>query len=154
MQEKKTGTIKPPPPAREAALRLLSRREHSAQELKRKLVARGVEASGAADAVAALAARDLQSDARYADQVVRTRIAQGYGPRRIRAELEHAGLTRDSIRQSLEHAGCDWSELAQRTLQRKFRGAAALRRKQWQFLHARGFETREIESALGDGNED
>ncbi|MEK6807135.1 MAG: regulatory protein RecX [Pseudomonadota bacterium] len=156
MQRKPKRTTNPPG-ARDAALRLLSRREHSARELKRKLSARGVDETEASAAIAALASRDLQSDSRYAEQLIRTRIAQGHGPRRIEAELQLAGLARDDVQQALERADCDWGELAQRTLMKRFRGLAdtpALRRKQQQFLYARGFESRQIARALDCESED
>lgn len=152
MLEKKTRKTKPPPVAREAALRLLSRREHSTRELKRKLSARGVDHVEASAAIDALASRDLQSDTRYAAQLLRTRITQGHGPRRIRAELGMAGLARDAIEQAMQQAECDWFELAQRVLQRRFKinaNTPAMKRKQQQFLYTRGFEAGQIERALG-----
>ncbi len=67
-----------------------------------------------------------------------------------------AGLARDDIRQALDQADCDWSALALQTLTKRFKVSAdtpTLHRKQQQFLYARGFESRDIEAALGgDGD--
>src|SRR6185295_823724 len=80
-------TNKEPPDPKAQALKLLARREHSARELKRKLTARGIGEVDAAAAVADAAADGWQSDTRYAEMLVRSRISQGFGPMRIEAEL-------------------------------------------------------------------
>jgi SOS response regulatory protein OraA/RecX len=87
---------------RDTALRLLSRREHAAAELKYKLVRRGHDEATAADIVGQLAGAGWQSDTRYAEMLVRNRIEQGYGPLRIRAELEAAGVPDAEVRAALD----------------------------------------------------
>ncbi len=147
---------KPPPDARDSALRLLSRREHSARELKRKLADRGVESADADAAIEKLAGHGLQSDDRYAEQLIRTRIAQGYGPIRIQAELKMAGLAAEAISQALDAAECDWRELAAQVHAKKFRTGArgmAERNRQYRFLMARGFDGDQIRRVL-KGEED
>src|SRR5688572_6298245 len=94
------------------ALKLLARREHSARELKRKLTARGIAPDEAAAAVEHAATEGWQSDGRYAGMLVRTRVANGYGPVRIEAELEVAGVPAEQIRAALDDAAVDWRELA------------------------------------------
>jgi regulatory protein len=148
---------RPPPNARDSALRLLSRREHSARELKRKLIDRGVEATDADAAIETLSSRGFQSDDRYAEQMVRTRITQGYGPLRIEAELKMAGLSGDQISQALEAAECDWLEQAARAHEKRF-GAVptsmAERNRQYRFLMGRGFESDQIRRVLKGEVED
>ena len=62
-----------------AAMRLLARRDYSRLELWRKLSKRGEE--GIVNAVLdALADKDYQSDQRFADLLVRSRISALYGP--------------------------------------------------------------------------
>ena len=87
---------KPPLPPRERALGLLSRREHSARELKRKLQQKGVAAEEAGDVVGEMGDRNYQSDARFAESLVRRRALDGYGPLRIRAELASHGIVREA----------------------------------------------------------
>ncbi len=84
-------------PRTQRALGLLVRREHSRKELARKLAARGIEADEAAAAVDRLADEGWQNDARFAESLVRSRAASGYGPVRIRAELGTHGLDRDAV---------------------------------------------------------
>jgi regulatory protein len=142
---------KPPPDARDSALRLLSRREHSARELKRKLADRGVESADADAAIEKLAGGGLQSDERYAGQLVRTRVAQGYGPIRIQSELRMAGLSGEAITQALDAAECDWDALALQVHAKKFRTGAkgmAERNRQYRFLMGRGFDGDQIRRAL------
>lgn len=136
---------------RETALRLLSRREHAAAELKYKLVRRGHDESTAADIVGQLAGAGWQSDARYAGMLVRSRVEQGYGPLRIRAELEAARVPESEIRAALDAAEVDWAVRAASVHARKFRDAArtpAEWQKQYRHLAMRGFEATQIRAAL------
>jgi regulatory protein len=138
------------------AIALLARREHSARELRRKLQARGVGEDEAAKAVAGVAAEGWQSDARYAEMLVRSRVNQGYGPVRIEAELEVAGLAAEQIGAALDGAGVDWRALALQVHARRFHGpprTSAERAKQYRYLQGRGFDDSQIAAALkGDEN--
>lgn len=133
------------------ALKLLARREHGARELKRKLKARGISDRDADSAVAHATAEGWQSNPRYAGMLVRTRIAGGYGPVRIEAELEVAGVPGDEIRAALDGADVDWSALAAEVHARKF-GApprtSAERARQYRYLQGRGFDGSQISAAL------
>jgi len=145
------------PDARDSALRLLARREHSARELKRKLEDRGVDEAQATEAIETLANRGLQSDARYAEQLIRTRIAQGYGPIRIEAELRQAGLDGEAIEAAIASAECDWNQLAAEAHAKKFRSpprGMTERNKQYRFLMSRGFESEQIRRVLKGEVED
>ena len=59
------------------ALALLVRREHSRKELARKLAERGIERDAALAAVDRLAGDGWQSDVRFAEMLVRSRVGQG-----------------------------------------------------------------------------
>lgn len=142
---------RPPPAAKPQAIKLLARREHSARELKRKLTARGIDEGQADDAIEDLARTGFQSNERYAEQLTRTRIAHGYGPVRIRAELGMSGLSRDQIDAALEASGCDWQQLAVAAHARKFGHAprnGVERMKQNRFLYSRGFDSDLIRAVL------
>jgi regulatory protein len=136
---------------RETALRALTRREHSAAELKRKLERRGHDQVAAAGAVDELSRRGLQSDARFAEMLVRSRVAQGFGPARIEAELEAAGVAPLEIAAAIAAAEADWRALCVDARARRFKGAAdgpADWQKQYRFLAGRGFEPEQIYAAL------
>lgn len=140
------------------AIKLLARREHSARELKRKLEARGVGEQQASDAVAELSREGWQSDARYAELLVRSRVSQGYGPLRIEAELKMAGVPAEQIHAALEEAGTDWRTLAAEVHAKHFRElpkTSTERAKHYRYLQGRGFDGGQIQAALkGDAFED
>ncbi len=137
------------------AVSLLARREHSSDELARKLQARGIASEVAMGVVADLTARDYQSDARYADMLVRTRIADGCGPLRIAADLRHAGIDAATGAQAttsaLENQAVEWRDVARRVLERRgFEGPldTGRQRKAFALLQRRGFEGETIRNLL------
>jgi len=139
------------------AVKLLSRREHSARELKRKLEQRGISGEDAEAAVADLNKAGWQSDERYAEMLVRSRVNQGYGPVRIEAELTQAGVDDEKIRDALRNAGADWTALAIEAQRRHFAAlpkSSAERAKQYRYLAGRGFDSSHISSALKGGPEE
>lgn len=140
-----------PPAAYDVALRLLARREHSAQELKRKLAARGLEGGESREAIDRLQDQRYQDDDRFAAMLVRNRAAQGYGPQRIRAELKTHAVTDARIRQLLEEAEVDWEASALDQLRRRYGRKApadhAERARRAQFLLRRGFAAATVRRA-------
>ena len=137
------GTISPRS-GYERGLGLLARREHSARELKAKLSARGHAADEANGAIERLQQQDYQSDTRFAASVARQRSSQGYGPRRIQAELRSHGLADATIRAVIEELQVDWIASAAAQLRRRHGTRAALeateRAARAAFLLRRGFD--------------
>ncbi|MDB5985049.1 MAG: regulatory protein RecX [Nevskia sp.] len=137
--------------ARSQALRVLGRREQSGKELQAKLISQGFDQACASEVVQDLAKIGWQSDRRYAELLVRSRIAQGYGPRRIEAELATHGVDESTSRSALAEAECDWSELAESVYRKRFKTPAAKladRQKRYRFLAGRGFDAEQIRKAL------
>lgn len=136
------------------ALALLVRREHSRKELGRKLAERGIDAEAASAAVARLTGDGWQSDLRFAEMLVRSRVAQGQGPVRIKAELRTHGIDGDSIDAAMEAFEGSWGQAARDLLQRKFGvgrlADSAQRRKAADLLYRRGFDGDTVRAALGD----
>lgn len=138
-----------PADATSRAMRLLARREHSDRELRRKLVERGIAESDADAALSVLKARNWQSDARFAESLVRRRLDAGYGPRVIEAELAGHGIGRGEAVTLL--ADQDWNKRACDLIARRARGAtadAATRRKLAAWLERRGFPASAVRAAL------
>lgn len=130
--------------AYEKAIALLARREHSARELKSKLEQRGLDAGESAEAVRQLQSKDFQSDDRFGEMLVRSRLEGGYGARWIVAELRQHGIAEDRARELVAAADPDWPELVRRQLRRRY-GARkpadfAERNKRAAFLLRRGFD--------------
>lgn len=126
------------------ALGLLSRREHSQRELKRKLERSGFDGGESTQALEQLQQQSFQSDARFAELLVRSRVSQGHGPRRIRAELRTHGISDEEAQQALDQEGEDWLALARRVYRRRFGAAACTDRQESHrragFLLRRGFD--------------
>ena len=126
------------------ALGLLARREHSARELKTKLAVRGHAASEAGAAIDRLKDQQYQSDERFAASLARRRATQGYGPRRIGAELRSHGLGDAAIREVLAEVDLDWSAIAAAQLRKRYAARTAADRlergKRADFLLRRGFD--------------
>lgn len=131
------------------ALGLLSRREHSARELSRKLVDRGHTKDEAAAAVGTAAERSYQSDARFAESVIRRRAGAGYGRRYVESELKSHGIEPRLHREAID--AIDWPSAALDALRK--RGLATADResriKASQYLARRGFDPAAIRHATG-----
>ncbi len=79
--------------AYQAALGLLSRRDHFRRELEDKLRRRGFSDDDIAAAVARCLGLDLLNDNRVGERFVEVRAAtRGWGPHRLAAELKQRGL--------------------------------------------------------------
>jgi regulatory protein len=138
------------------ALALLVRREHSKQELIRKLLARGIPKEDAVAAVGKMAQAGWQDDARFACSLARTRVRAGYGPLRIHAELASHGLGGEAIEAAfvaLAETGEDnWASRARDLVRRRFSMPAdttmPLQRKAADFLIRRGFDSDSVRAAI------
>ena len=139
-----------PASAYDKALGLLARREHSARELKSKLVRKGLDADESVKALSDLQSKNYQSDARFGEMLVRTRIAGGYGPRWILAELRQHGIADSAAQALIDEAEPNWQSLVRDLVRRRY-GAKpsadmAERRKRAAFLLRRGFDALTVQS--------
>lgn len=143
---------------RRKAMDYLARREYGREELAVKLENAGFDPDLVRDAVERLADDGLQSDRRYADSFVQSRINQGKGPVRIRQELKERRLAASSIDTALAEADCDWFELARAVRARKFGpelpGDFTEKARQMRFLQYRGFDAGHIQAAVSTHGED
>lgn len=144
---------KPAPPERSAydkALGMLARREHSRRELKAKLGQSGYAGAEADAAVERLGEQHYQDDDRFAEMLLRSRIARGYGPLRLRMELKSHGFTDAHIRELLDAMDVDWAVCAANQLRRHYNGVGsgdrAERMRRAQFLLRRGFAAATVRS--------
>ena len=141
-----------PAAARKKAMDLLARREHAADELVRKLTKAGFNGDTAEDAVAELTREGLQSDERFVESFVQSRVNQGKGPMRIRAELGQRGVAESATQRAMDSADVDWFELARSARMQKFGdtrpGDYREKARQMRFLQYRGFESEQIAAAM------
>lgn len=138
------------PNPQELALRYLSRREYSKQELIEKMKSRGIENAAAVEVAEELEAKQLLSDRRFAEQLTFTRIRKGYGPLRIRADLRTKGVGHELINEVLALDDDEWNQAAKSALQRHFGESpprhSADRARQIRYLERRGFSNSQIRS--------
>jgi regulatory protein len=135
-----------------AAVRLLARREHSIDELRRKLLSKGYPPDTIEPVIQKLAGKRLVSDERFTSSFVHHHAKRGQGPVRIRAELRQQGIADSQVEAALGSAGIDWVQLAREVRRRKF-GATAPRSlgeraKQARFLQYRGFDAEQLRAAF------
>ena len=95
----------------------------------------------------------LQSDSRYAEVLIRSRVNRGQGPLKIRADLRQRGLDGEAVEPLLEDYAEQWPELAQQVVERRFGSDAAADRGDWarraRFLAGRGFPDSLVGRVLG-----
>lgn len=134
---------------------LLSRREHGAEELIRKLAARGLDAAEARQAVSELAEAGWQSDQRYAQAVIRQRAAQGYGPRRVRFELAQTGVAESAVEAAMTAEAVDWLQVARDWARRRLSATADAREqaRQWRRLAGRGFDEAVVRAVMREADD-
>ena len=140
---------------RDVAIQLLARREYSRVELARKLQQKSFDGDEIDACLDALAEQSLQSDARFAESFVRSRIARGQGVIRIKGELRQRGIDQETLTAALEaveeREAIDWFELAKETLARRYDSPGDTpkeRAKRERFLATRGFDFEQIRYAL------
>jgi regulatory protein len=138
--------------ARAAALDALARRDHASEDLRRKLLEKGYDATVVAPLLEALRAEKLLNDQRYTENFVAYHAARGQGPVRIRADLRRHGLEGAVVEECLD-AFPDWIVQLRKAQQKKFGAKPASnyadKQRQARFLGYRGFTSAQIRTALG-----
>lgn len=131
------------------AMHLLARREHSRAELHKKLRLRKFSNQEITAALQALEKQGLQSDSRFVEAYATMRINKGYGPTRIRQELQLRGIEKNLINQFLVNFDESfWLAQIQKIQQKKFSGKENELSKEINFLQYRGFSSEQIKKAL------
>ena len=128
---------------RNSALDILARREHTRLELTRKLKAKGFTDSEIEEQMEVLIQDGLQSDERYTESYVQMRRKRGYGPLKIKQELQQRGVSSDLVDVFIEFSDKTWLDTACLAYEKKFGGklldTTNERAKRMRFLQSRGF---------------
>jgi len=150
LKSKKSKAEKPG--AKATAVRLLTRREHSAFEIKQKLMQREFEPDEISQAILELTQGDWLSDERYAEAYIRMRQIKGFGPVKIKLELSERGVDDAIIEQYLYSDDHHWQALLVAQYQKKYRNTDisdyADKTKRIRFLQYRGFSLDAIMSVV------
>jgi regulatory protein len=128
------------------AMRFLARREHSREELRRKLAAKAAEGENVDALLDDLAQRGWLSDARYAEQAIRAK-ARRYGPIKTAHVLRGKGLDEETIAAGFRAAGVDGESNLETVWKARFKELPhndRERARQVRFLQGRGFALEEV----------
>ena len=123
------------------AMRLLARREHSRDELRRKLERIATESDDVEGVIETLARKGWLSDARYAEQAVRAK-ARRFGPLKVAYALRAKGVADETIAAAFHAAGADGAADMERVWRSRFSQQPQNdreRARQVRFLQGRGF---------------
>jgi len=136
--------------AKERALKMLDRRDYSRSELIRKLTEKDVDEAEATAAVDRLVELGFVDDARYAPIIVRHYAAKGYGPQRVRQELQRRGIPKELWDAAMQEMPAQ-DDTVDRLLRTKLRSEtpdrAELKRAS-DFLLRKGYSWDDVKAAL------
>lgn len=137
---------------KQAGLRLLAGREHSREELRRKLKLRASCPGLLAAVLDALEAEQALSDSRFTAMFIESRRRKGFGPVRIRLELAERGVDSELVDARLDEQDPVWWEQLQTVARNKFGtripGDFKERARRARFLEYRGFPLPQIRRLL------
>ncbi|MDG1705270.1 MAG: regulatory protein RecX [Porticoccaceae bacterium] len=149
---KKQDEVITPAKIRSAAMDLLTGREFSRAELAKKLDKRFDSDPAIASELDRLQEEGLQSDQRFTEAFLRSRIYLGHGLARIRLDVRQKGIGDDLFNAAVEATDTDWFRLAREVADRKFGRSPATEQKdrarRMRFLQYRGFNFDQIKYAL------
>lgn len=144
--------------SKEAAIQLLSRRDHGEYELYQKLSLKGYDEQEIQKAVNFCQDHNYLDDLRYAKSQIRQHVYKGHGERRIRQELQQKRVADSVVESALVEEPQDWFELAKQAAQKKFKGNRAKDQKEYakqvRFLQYRGYSFEQISYALRADEQD
>jgi regulatory protein len=141
-----------PSKIRIAAMGMLAGREYLQSQLAEKLAKKFDNSPYISEVLERLVEENLQSDHRFIEAFIRSRISRGQGEMRIRLELKQRGANLNLVSQLLTEAEVDWYELALQTAANKFGQSQTIdakeKAKRMRFLQYRGYNFDQINYAL------
>jgi len=151
--EEKPQAVKPKQ-IRLAAIQLLAGREYLRAELAKKLAKKFADSALIEQILEQLISDSLQSDERFVEAFLRSRISRGQGEIRIRMELSRRGAGKALVDQVIANFGIDWFELARTAMSNKYGVSKPAdnkeKAKRIKFLQYRGFNYNQINYALSE----
>ena len=138
---------------RKAAMDYLARREHTRLELNRKLQGKGFAADDIEKVLLDLSREGLQSDERFTEAFISSRLQRGSGPIKIAMELQQRGVVEELISLYLDERDSQWQTVAAKVREKRFGRLPPTdfkeRARQMRFLQYRGFTMAQIQQAMG-----
>ena len=140
--------------AKTVAVKLLSRREHSAFEIRHKLSQRDFDENEIELTIAELQQGGWLSDERFAEAYVRMRQNKGYGPLRISIELNERGVTENIVNDYLRADNEVWLQILKQQYLKKYHDRPIAdyndKSRRIRFLQYRGFPLDMIYQVIKD----
>jgi len=140
--------------AKSVAVKLLSRREHSAFEIRNKLTQRDFDDNEIEQAIVELQQGGWLSDERFAEAYIRMRQSKGYGPVRIAMELNERGVREKIIDDYLQTDSEVWLQVLNQQYLKKYKNKPIAdyndKARRIRFLQYRGFTLDVIYQAVKD----
>lgn len=139
-----------------AALKMLARRDLSEAQVRQRLKREGYDDDAIDEAVARLREERAIDDARVAEVIARTETAvKRRGRRRVRRQLEAAGIAEPTARRAVDElfGNVDEDALLEASLAKRLRGGSRIVdeaefRRLYRYLVAQGFDPDRVISAL------
>ena len=142
---------------RQRAVALLARREHSEKELQHKLTSRGMGVDNVNIVIQELKKEGLQSNHRFSESYIHSRLEKGYGPVRISQELNEKGISATLAAEIMEEYDDVWKQLIVNVREKKFGNSLPKdykeQAKQSHFLRYRGFSPDQIRKLFKTNDE-
>ncbi|TCJ98502.1 regulatory protein [Volucribacter psittacicida] len=141
------------------AVNLLARREYSEAEIRYKMQQKGFSQEDIEQVIQYCQQKNWQSDLRFCESYVRSRLQRGYGKLRIKQELKHLkGVNNETLTMVFENMEIDWFEQAFTTLEKKFPDFAQVKdlktkQKIWRYMISHGFSPEEFSDYIGQSND-
>ena len=149
------------------AMRLLSQRDYSEHEMRRKLAAHSpfdrstdkplISPESIDQVIEYCYQHNWLNDVQFTQRFIVSRSRKDYGPQRIQAELQQKGIDRDDIRRAIAECEVDWFELAKELAVRRFGSPLPTEWKEkskvQRYLSYRGFMQDEIQYVFTDSEE-
>lgn len=138
--------------AKLAALQYLAQREYALSELSQKLKRKGFSDTEINHCLAEMQSERWQSDQRYASSYARQKANAGYGPLRIRLDLQQKQIATELIEAALNQEEINWLARLEEVIQKKTAGKLPTDPKQKaklsRFLYQRGYSAEAIKNCL------
>ena len=132
----------------------LSIREHSKLELQNKLSQKGHDLSDIRECINEFSSKDVQSDIRFTEEFIRSKLKKNKGPRLISSELVARGISDSTINKKISEISYhEWCKAAFHALNKKLNGSSVSiedKDKIYSFLISRGFEHKMIKYAIDE----
>lgn len=104
------------------ALRYLARREYSRLELFRKLSQKYASGDNIQQVLTQLKEQGYQSDDRFTEMFIRSKVRAGNGPFKIKIELREKGICESTALSAFDKQSIDWFTVARQVINKRFGG--------------------------------